>query len=70
MKLKIGDWATNIETNETFVILKIADAPIIGTTFEEESYYDLFYDTHITYHCRKATRKEIEKKCLEMLEYE
>ena len=70
MKLKIGDWAYNEYTEETFVILKIDDYCIPMTTYSEEAYYDIYYGAHTTHHCRKATQEEIEKECAIMLELE
>lgn len=70
MKFKIGDWATDTGNNETFIILKIGDYPIPMTTFEEEAYYDIYYDAHITYHCKKAKQEDIERVCAGMLELE
>jgi len=65
MDFKIGDWVTC--DDNTFVICKIADAPVSGTTYSEESYFSMWHEWFITYHCRKATQEEIEKACADML---
>ena len=63
--LKIGEWAT--DDDETFLIVKIDDWPIPGTTMDAPAYYDIYYGGHITYHCEPATQEEIERACKEML---
>ena len=66
-EFKVGQWVTNDQTNDTFIICKIDDAPISGTTYSEEMYYDKDYTTHITYHCRQASQEEIENECKKMI---
>ena len=68
--LKIGDWATDTCSNETFIILKEDEYCIPMTTYSEDAYFDIYYQGHVTYHCQKAKQKDIERVCLEMLELE
>ena len=65
-EFKIGEWVTCDEY--TFVIVHIGDCPVGGTTYEEESYFDIYYEGFITYHCRQASQEEIENACKVMLE--
>ena len=50
------------------MIVHIGDCPVGGTTYEEESYFDIYYEGFITYHCRQASQEEIENACKVMLE--
>jgi len=69
-ELKIGEWAVDKNDNTTFLILKIDYYCIPMSTYEVEAYYDIYYDAHITYHCRRATQEEIEKEAAIMIDIE
>lgn len=78
--LKVGEWATDCyrafpepkDTGDTFLILKIDESSI--DTDEGVGYFNAFFDDshcdHIDYHCRPATRKEIEDECQRLYEQE
>lgn len=71
--LKVGEWATDCfkafpsikDTGDTFLILKIGESSV--DTDEGVGYYNAFFDDshfdHVDYHCRPATRGEIELAC-------
>jgi hypothetical protein len=69
-EFKIGDWVTDSNDNETFVILKIDDYYYGIAECPELSYYDIYYAGHIVYHCHAAKQKDIELACAEMLNLE
>lgn len=70
--LKVGDWAVDQNPDKTFLILKIGESSI--DTDEGVGYFTAFFDDshfdHVDYHCRPATRKEIEAACEEMFNME
>lgn len=67
MKFKIGDWVT-VE-DYTFVIVRIGDYAIPGTTYtEEDAYFDMWYQGFVSCHCVEAKQEDIEKACFEMYE--
>jgi len=68
--LKIGEWAVDEQTNEIFLILKIGEYCIPMSTMSEKAYFDIFYSSHVTYHCHRATQDEIEKEAAAMIELE
>jgi hypothetical protein len=63
-EFKIGEWVTC--EGYTFVIVHIGDYCLPGTIITETAYFDVWYEGHITYHCEKATQKDIEFACKEM----
>ena len=67
-EIKIGEWVTDTQTQETFVVLKIDNYPIQGTLESEKCYFDIYYQGHITYHCIRANQIDIEKECQNLLD--
>jgi hypothetical protein len=67
-KLKVGEWAVDEQTAQIFLILKKGESSI--DTDEGVGYFNAFFDEshfdHVDYHCRPATRKEIEIACEEI----
>ena len=67
---KIGEWMVDEQSGDTFLILKIGEYCIPMSTCSVEAYFDIYYTEHITYHCRRATQKEIEKEAAIMINLE
>jgi hypothetical protein len=67
-KLKVGEWAVDEPSAQIFLILKKGESSI--DTDEGVGYFNAFFDEshfdHVDYHCRPATRKEIEIACEEI----